>query len=231
LIVRQRAKPKDFDRELADLPPALRWREFMGRVEAVLFAASQPVKRKTLVALIGGDCSLDRIVSDIRDEISSRPYELVEVAGGYQLRTRPRYGDAIRVSGAAKTPAVVPSPLERLVLTAVGHSQPITRTGIADVLGRPISHDAIAALRSAGLIANGPRSPQPGAPPTYVVTQKLLMLLGLSSLRDLPETTLFEAGKPPGRMPPLAPLDGNGEIDADDEVVDFAAGRNGSRRH
>jgi chromosome segregation and condensation protein ScpB len=75
----------------------------MMRVKAVIFAAaSQPVKRKTLAGLIGGDCSLDRIIADIRDEISSRPYELVEVAGGYQLRTHQRYSDVIRVSGAVK---------------------------------------------------------------------------------------------------------------------------------
>jgi chromosome segregation and condensation protein ScpB len=205
LIVRQRAKPKDFDRELADLPPALRWREFMGRVEVVLLAAlPQPVKRKTLTSLIGGDCSLDRIVSDIRDEISSRPYELVEVAGGYQLRAYSRYDDTLRVSGVVKTPVVVPSPLERRVLMAVGHFQPITRTGLADILGRPISRDIIAALRGAGLIANGPRSPQPGVH-TYVTTQKFLELLGLYSLRDLPEIEPGLLAKvPPLDLPPAA---------------------------
>ena len=36
------------DRELADLPPELRWREWMLRVEAVIFAAAEPVGRDTL---------------------------------------------------------------------------------------------------------------------------------------------------------------------------------------
>ena len=36
----------DFDRELADLPPELRWREWKARVEAVLFAAPKPVIRE-----------------------------------------------------------------------------------------------------------------------------------------------------------------------------------------
>jgi segregation and condensation protein B len=44
-----RARPKiDFDRALSDLPAPLRWREYMMRVEAVIFAASQPVSRETL---------------------------------------------------------------------------------------------------------------------------------------------------------------------------------------
>jgi segregation and condensation protein B len=190
----RRAKAKSaYDRELADLPPALRQREFMMRVEAVIFAASQPVKRETLAALIGSDCNLDQIIADIRDELRSRPYELVEVAGGYQHRTRPRYGEVIRASNTvASAPAAGLSRLEQLVLAVVGYFQPITRMGVADVLGRPISRDIIAALRGLGLIATGPRSPQPGAPRTYVTTPAFLTLIGLPSLRDLPEIDWFE---------------------------------------
>ena len=39
------------------------------RVEAVIFAASQPVTRETLAALIGSDCNLDLLIADIRDEL------------------------------------------------------------------------------------------------------------------------------------------------------------------
>jgi segregation and condensation protein B len=189
----RRAKVKEaLDRELADLSPALRHREFMMRVEAVIFAASQPVKRETLAVLIGSDCNLDQIIADIRDELRSRPYELVEVAGGYQYRTRPRYGEVIRASNTVAKPTADLSRLEQLVLAIVGYFQPITRMGVADVLGRPISRDIIAALRSLGLIATGPRSPQPGAPRTYVTTPAFLTLIGLPSLRDLPEIDWFE---------------------------------------
>jgi segregation and condensation protein B len=189
---RRAKETRVLDRELADLPSPLRWREFMMRIEAVIFAASQPVKRETLAALIGSDCDLDLVIADIRDELRSRPYELVEVAGGYQHRTRPRYGEVIRASNTVAKPAADLSRLEQLVLAVVGYFQPITRTGVADVLGRPISRDIIAALRSLGLIATGPRSPQPGAPRTYVTTPAFLTLIGLPSLRDLPELDWFE---------------------------------------
>ena len=55
LAHKRKAKPTDekFDRELADLPQPLRWREFMMRVEAVIFAATSPVPRATLAALVG----------------------------------------------------------------------------------------------------------------------------------------------------------------------------------
>jgi segregation and condensation protein B len=197
-----RARPKiDLDRALSDLPAPLRWREYMMRVEAVIFAASQPVSRETLAAVIGNDCNLDLIIADIRDELRSRPYELVDVAGGYQHRTRRAYAEVIRASGTVAAKAVDLTALEKLVLTAVAYFQPVTRAGLGDILGRNISRDVIAALRGANLIATGPRSPQPGAPHTYVTTPAFLALLGLASLRDLPDLDRLEEagllGKPP----------------------------------
>ena len=53
----------------SDLPAPLRRREYMMRVEAVIFAASQPVSRETLSAVIGSDCNLDLLIDDIRDEL------------------------------------------------------------------------------------------------------------------------------------------------------------------
>jgi segregation and condensation protein B len=198
----RRAKPQaSFDRDLSDLPPALRRREYMMRVEAVIFAASRPVPRETLSALIGSDCNLDHLIADIRDELRTRPYELVEVAGGYQHRTRPLYGAVIAASGVVAPPAVDLSPLEQLVLTAVAYFQPVTRMGVADILGKPVSRDAIAALRGAGLVATGPRSPQPGAPYTYVTTPAFLELGGLPSLRDLPDLDRLEAAGLLGTAP------------------------------
>jgi segregation and condensation protein B len=173
----------------------------MMRVEAVIFAASQPVSRETLSALIGSDCNLDLIIADIRDELRSRPYELADVAGGFQHRTRRAYAEVIRASGTVASKGVDLTALEKLVLTAVAYFQPVTRSGLGDILGRKISRDVIAALRSAGLIATGPRSPQPGAPHTYVTTPAFLALWGLASLRDLPDLDRLEEagllGKPP----------------------------------
>jgi segregation and condensation protein B len=198
----RRANPKrDFDRELGDLPASMRRREFMMRVEAVIFAASRPVTRETLAALIGGDCNLDSLIADIRDELTARPYELVEVSGGYQYRTRHALAEVIRASGTVAPPPVALSPVERLVLTAIAYFQPVTRMQIADILGKPISRDAIAALRSFGLIATGPRSPQPGAPYTYVTTPAFLELSGLPSLRDLPDLDRLEAAGLLGKAP------------------------------
>jgi len=219
-----RARPKiDFDRALSDLPQPLRWREYMMRVEAVIFAASQPVSRETLSALIGSDCNLDLLIADIRDELRSRPYELVDVAGGFQHRTRRAYGEVIRASGTVATPAVDLTALEKLVLTAVAYFQPVTRAGLGDILGRNISRDVIAALRGANLIATGPRSPQPGAPHTYVTTPAFLTLWGLASLRDLPDLARLEDAGLLGKAPLPEELRGALGLRDDDEDEDGAA--------
>lgn len=191
-MARRAKQQQDFDKELAGLPEPLRRREFMMRIEAVIFASSKPVPREILSTLIGRDCHLDRLIEDIRDELRARPYELVEVAGGYQFRTRRVLAGVIRASGVIGAPPVALSPLEQLVMTVVAYFQPVTRMAIAEVLGKPVGRDPIAALRSAGLITAGPRAPQPGAPYTYVTTPAFLTLTGLPSLRNLPDYDRLE---------------------------------------
>ena len=71
------------------LPADLRWREWMMRVEAVIFASAEPVSRETLARVVGKDCSIDLLIDDLVEELRSRPYELVSVAGGWQHRTPP----------------------------------------------------------------------------------------------------------------------------------------------
>ncbi len=72
-----------FDRDLAGVPGGARWREWMGRVEAAIFAARDPVPCEALAKLVGQGCKLDDLIADIVDELRARPYDLVFVAGGY----------------------------------------------------------------------------------------------------------------------------------------------------
>ena len=182
-----------FDRELEDLPPELRWREWMLRAEAVIFAAAEPVTRETLARVVGRNCSIDLLIDDLRQELRDRPYELVSVAGGWQHRTRPRFADAIRASSApTRSAAAALSEFEAMVLMAIGYFQPVTRGELSTIFGKEVSRDTIGALRSAGFIASGPRSPPPGAPYTYVTTKQFLSVFGLETLRDLADVEALE---------------------------------------
>ncbi|MGF7007860.1 SMC-Scp complex subunit ScpB [Hoeflea sp. 108] len=181
-----------FDRELEHLPPELRWREWMGRVEAVIFAASTPVTRSVLARVVGKSCNIELIIDDIRAELAGRPYELVSVAGGWQHRTKKVFGDAIQAAvgqqGREGEKELTQS--EALVLMGIAYFQPITRGELSSFFGKEVSRDLIGVLRSQDLIASGPRSPQPGAPYTYVTTKAFLSHFGFDTLRDLPD---FEA--------------------------------------
>ncbi|WP_457578132.1 SMC-Scp complex subunit ScpB [Ensifer adhaerens] len=181
------------DRELDDLPPDLRWREWMLRVEAVIFAAAEPVSRETLTRVVGKSCSIDLIIDDLREELRSRPYDIVAVAGGWQHRSRSAYGSVIRASQApTRSSSVSLSEHEAAVLAAIAYLQPVTRGALSNMFGKEVSRDTIASLRDAGFLGSGPRSPTPGAPYTYVTTRHFLSAFGLETLRDLPDLERME---------------------------------------
>lgn len=204
-----------FDRELDHLPPEARWREWMHRVEATFFTASEPVGREALAKIVGKSCSIDLLIDDIREELRGRPYDLVSVAGGWKHLTRPAYADAIRAAVGGGERAVDLTQSEVLVLMCVAYFQPITPGELSSFFGKEISRDLIGHLRGAKLIASGPRSPTPGAPYTYVTTKEFLLEFGLDTLRALPD---FEALEDAGLL-------SKEKLLAGDIVPDFAGGQ------
>ncbi len=99
----------------------------MLRVEAVIFAAAEPVSRETLSRFVGRDCSIDLLIDDLHEELRDRPYEIVFVAGGWQHRTRSRFAAPIRASQApTRSAAPALSDFEAMVLMAIAYFQPIT---------------------------------------------------------------------------------------------------------
>ena len=204
----------------------------MHRVEATIFAASEPVGRETLARIVGKGCSIDLLIDDIREELRGRPYDLVAVAGGFRHLTRPAYADAIRsafgtaVGGSGRAKDLTQS--EVLVLMCIAYFQPITRGELSSFFGKEISRDLIGNLRGAKLIASGPRSPTPGAPYTYVTTKEFLLEFGLDTLRDLPD---FEALEDAGLLSKekllagdipvgLASGEDNGEEQPEDDIIE-----------
>ena len=191
-MARRKPTQEGLDLELAELPAELRWREWMGRVEAVIFASPEPVGRERLARVVGRECNLDLILDDIRAELVGRPYELIAVAGGWQHRTKKGFADAIRTATGLGTQTPPLSKSDSLVLMCIGFYQPITRGELGQFFGKEISRDVIGVLRRLGLIAAGPRSPTPGAPYTYVTTKAFLTHFGLNTLRDLPDMEALE---------------------------------------
>lgn len=184
-----------FDRDLPDLPADQRWRTWMQRMEAVLFASANPVGRDELARVVGQDVSLDLLIADLSADLEGRPYEVVCVGAGWMLRTRAAYGPVIRAATKSAVPALDLRESEMTVLAAIAYHQPITRDGLKQIFGREVSRDLIGRLSACGLIAPGPRAPRRGAPYTFVTTEAFLATFDLSSLADLPDPEhLSDAG-------------------------------------
>lgn len=180
------------DRELEDLPAELRWREWMNRIEAVIFASSKPVEREALLLVVGKSASIDLLIEDIQADLKAKPYEIVPVSDGWMFRTRSHYATAIRTAADIGDQSHNFSEEEMAVLCAVAYHQPIDRAGLADIFGKEINRDLLGRLRYKGLIGNGPKSPRPGAPHTFVTTSEFLATFDLQSLRDLPDMAQLE---------------------------------------
>jgi len=175
------------DRELVDLPPELRWREWMRRIEAVLFASSSTVLREDLSRVVGQGVSVDLLVEDLIADLEGRSFEVAKVAGGWMLRTRPAYAMAIRAAADVGVQFLELNDFDIAVLAAIAYHQPVTRDGLKDIFGKEISRDLIGRLHAQGLIGTGPRSPRRGAPYTFVTTEQFLVAFGMESLQELPE--------------------------------------------
>lgn len=185
----------DLDRELEDLPQDLRWREWMRRIEAVLFASASPVPRDDLARVVGQGASVDLLIEDLIADLEGRSFEVAQTAGGWMLRTRATYALAIQTAADVGDQGLDLREYDIAVLAAIAYHQPITRDGLKDIFGKEISRDLIGRLHARGLIGTGPRSPRRGAPYTYVTTEKFLVVFDLGSLQDLPDREqLVDAG-------------------------------------
>ncbi|WP_272010674.1 SMC-Scp complex subunit ScpB [Roseovarius sp. ZX-A-9] len=190
-MAKDRSEP-ELDRELFDLPPELRWREWLRRIEAVLFASASPVPREDLARVVGQGASVDLLVEDLSADLEGRAFEVAQVTGGWIFRTRPAYAPAIRAAADVGNQLLDLSEFDVAVLAAIAYHQPITRDGLKDIFGKEISRDLIGRLHARDLIGTGPRSPRRGAPYTYVTTNAFLVAFDLPSLQDLPDREQME---------------------------------------
>ena len=186
---------RELDRELDHLPAPLRWREWVLRIEAVLFASANPVPREDLARVVGKEASLDLLIEDLAAELEGRAVEVARVGAGWVLRTRAVYSPAIREAADVGDQALNLSAFDLAVLAAIAYHQPISRDGLKDIFGKEISRDLIGRLSERELISTGPREPRRGAPHTFVTTDAFLAAFGLETLLDFTDQELHMDGR------------------------------------
>jgi len=159
-------------------------------LEAALFASSTPVAAADLRAIAAhaeeGDTTLEAALEELRlhYETDGHGVELVEVAGGWQILTRPEYTEAIeRAQLAARPQRLSAAALETLAIIA--YRQPIGRAEIEDIRG--VGAGAILkSLNERGLIDIVGRGEGLGRPLLYGTTSSFLEQFALRHLEELP---------------------------------------------
>jgi segregation and condensation protein B len=158
-------------------------------LEAALFSASRPLTADELATLDADATPADVRVAleQLREhyDFNQHGIELVELAGGYQILTRPMYAAAIeRAQFSVRAPKLTAATLETLALIA--YRQPVGRIEIEEIRGVSAG-GVLRSLQERGLIEVVGRSEALGRPLLYGTTPLFLELLGLRDLTDLPK--------------------------------------------
>jgi segregation and condensation protein B len=171
------------------LPP----QEVRAILEALIFASPQPITPREIAKVLGGvtkhewTSALEQIRADYAREGSG--LQLVEVAGGYQLTTRPEYNDWVRELLDPKAPTRLSiQALETLAVIA--YKQPVTLPEIIELRGIK-SGGVLKTLLEKRLIRIVGRKEVVGRPILYGTTRQFLLHFGLKDLGELPKIEEF----------------------------------------
>ena len=168
------------ERSLFEAPPM---GEQERMVEAVLFAAADPVTLAELVSRLPQGCDPAEALVTLRRRYDGRGVHLVKVGDAYAFRTAPDLGHLMHKE-SVETRKLSRAAIETLAIVA--YHQPVTRAEIEEIRGVAVSRGTVDQLMELDWIRLGRRRMTPGRPVTFVVTEHFLDHFGLETTRDLP---------------------------------------------
>jgi segregation and condensation protein B len=158
-------------------------------VEALIFASPEPMTPKLLYKLLEGEPreDVDAALASLRADYE-RPggLQLVEVAGGYQIVTRPELHEWVRKIFHERTSSKL-SVQSLETLAVIAYKQPVTSAEIAEIRGVSSSGGVLSTLVERRLIKTVGRKQVVGRPFMYATTREFLERFGLNDLSDLPK--------------------------------------------
>ncbi|MGQ0662092.1 MAG: SMC-Scp complex subunit ScpB [Pseudomonadota bacterium] len=152
-------------------------------LEAVLFAAAEPLDSEAIAMRLPEGTDVPALVADLEARYADRGVKLVRVAGKYALRTAPDLKDALKIETTASRK---PSRAALETLAIIAYHQPVTRGEIEEIRGVALSKGTLDLLIEAGWVKPKGRRETPGRPATWVTTEAFLDHFGLDRLDDLP---------------------------------------------
>jgi segregation and condensation protein B len=154
-------------------------------IECMLFVYPQPLTVQHAAKALGlDDLAVDAAIHELRLEYAERGLQIVRIAGGYQMCTRPEYSEYV---SALLTPARTRLSRAALETAAiVAYRQPITQPEIDAIRGVD-SGGVVRTLTEKNLVKQIGRRETPGRPMLYSTTEEFLNHFGLNDLSELPE--------------------------------------------
>lgn len=181
------------------LPSADR-REKLRILEALLFAAPQPLDQEFLARHLPAGDDIAALLDELKGFYAGRGVNLVRVAGKWAFRTAEDLAYLLE-RHATEERKLSKAALETMAIIA--YHQPVTRAEIEEIRGVSTSAGTIDILLESGWIKPRGRRRAPGRPLTYATTQGFLEHFGLDAIRDLPGLAeLRGAGLLDGNLPP-----------------------------
>jgi segregation and condensation protein B len=158
-------------------------------VESSLFSTDKPISIAVIKQAFKGTnvkskeirAAIEVLKEQYQDHV--RGFTLEEVAGGFQLRTKPANMKYLRQSVKARPFKLSGPALE--VMSIVAYKQPVTKAQIDEIRGVESGH-LLRALMEKQLLTFGERSDLPGKPMFYETTRKFLEIFGLRNIQELP---------------------------------------------
>ncbi len=168
-------------------------RQLCASLEALLFMSGAPLSLQDLCELTGRVAQQVGAALDLlRDDCQQRAVWVTNVAGGFQLATRPQYGELVARLLQPKRFRLSRAALETLAIVA--YKQPVTRPEIEDIRGVNVD-GVLETLLQYELVRECGRRHTPGRPIQYATSDNFLTHFGLNSVQDLPD--LDRLGRPP----------------------------------
>ncbi len=189
--------------------------EQLRMLEALLFAAAEPLDEATLGGRLPAGADIKGLIATLQSQMAGRGVELVAVAGGWRLQTPADLAwlleevreERRKLSGAA-----------RETLAIIAYHQPVTRAEVEKIRGVAVSKGTVDMLMELGWVRMRGRRRAPGRPVTYGTTDLFLAHFGLEGLSDLPgKAELKAAGLLDSRLPADFQVPEPGLFDTSDE--------------
>ncbi len=170
-------------------------------LEALLFAAAEPVDESALARVLPAETDVAALLEVLKAEYSSRGVNLVQVAGKWQFRTAGDLAFLLRKE-TIEQHKLSKAAIETLAIIA--YHQPVTRADIEAIRGVMVSKGTVDLLLEAGWIRIRGRRRTPGRPVTYGTTDAFLAHFGLDAIGDLPGIDELKAAGFLDSVPPSA---------------------------